>query len=49
MAAAALLSGVEVALPFFGGDLPAGIFAGLSALTVALAFVARIVAQKDIR
>lgn len=44
---AALLSGLEVALPFFGEFIPPGIFAALSFLTVAGAFIARILAQKD--
>lgn len=44
---AALLSGVEVALPFFSGTLPRGPFAALSFLAVASAFVARLVAQKE--
>lgn len=50
MLAAALLSGVEIALPLLDGYLPIapGIFAALSALTTAAAFIARIVAQKDI-
>lgn len=49
MVLAALLSGVEVALPLIGGllSIPAGIFAALSGLTVAAAFVARFVAQKE--
>lgn len=49
MIVAGILSGIEVALPL-AGDLvpvPVGIFAGLSALTTAGAFVARLVAQKD--
>lgn len=49
MIIAGILSGIEVALPL-AGDLvpvPVGIFAGLSALTTAGAFVARLVAQKD--
>lgn len=48
MFAAGLLSGVEVALPFFSAALPAGVFAGLSFATVAAAFVARLMAQKDL-
>lgn len=47
MLLAALLSGFEVALPFFT-DIPTGIFAALSALTTAAAFVARLVAQKGV-
>lgn len=47
---AALLSGVEVALPFLDGYLPVppGVFAALSLVTTAGAFIARIVAQKGI-
>lgn len=48
MILAALLSGVEVALPFFSSVIPAGIFAALSFLAVSTAFVARLVAQKDL-
>lgn len=50
MLLAAVLSGLEVALPFLAGSLPipAGAFAALSFLTVAAAFVARFVAQKGI-
>jgi len=47
---AGLLSGIEVALPLAGDalPLPSGLFAGLSLLVTAAAFVARIVAQKGI-
>lgn len=45
---AAILSGVEVALPFFAESVPRGAFAALSALTVAAAFVARLVAQRGL-
>lgn len=50
MIIAAILSGVEVALPLLDGSLPIppGVFAALSGLTVAAAFVARLVAQKGI-
>jgi len=46
---AGVLSGLEFALPYLDGclPLPPRLFAGLSGLTVAAAFVARIVAQKD--
>ena len=44
---AAVLSGVEVVLPFLGDFIPQGTFAALSFLTVAGAFIARILAQKD--
>lgn len=47
MLLAGLLSGVEVVLPFFSHSLPNGLFAALSGITVAAAFVARLVAQKD--
>jgi hypothetical protein len=47
---AGLLSGIEVALPLAGDalPLPTGLFAGLSLLVTAAAFVSRIVAQKGI-
>lgn len=45
---AAILSGVEVVLPFLSEALPRGLFAVLSFLTVAGAFVARLVAQKGL-
>lgn len=48
MVLAALLSGVEVVLPFLSEALPRGLFAVLSFLTVAGAFVARLVAQKGL-
>lgn len=50
MVAAGLLSGLEVALPFLEGWLPVptGTFAALSGITTALAFYARLVAQKGI-
>jgi len=45
---AAILSGAEVALPFVDGlaDIPRGVFATLSGITTAAAFVARLIAQK---
>lgn len=48
MALAAVLSAVEVGLPFFQDAIPRGVFAVLSMAAVAGAFVARLVAQKDI-
>ena len=50
MLIAAALSGIEVALPLLDGllPIPPGVFAGLSGLTVAAAFVARLVVQKGI-
>ena len=44
-----ILSAAEVMLPFFVDALPKGLFAALSGLTVAGAFVARLVAQRDLR
>lgn len=49
MLLAAVLSALEVALPFFQPDLPRGWFALLSGLTVGGAFVARLVAQRNLR
>ncbi len=51
MALAGLLSGLEVAMPYLDGILPVptGVFAALSGLTVAGAFIARIVAQRSLR
>lgn len=51
MAAAGLLSGCEVALPFLSGYVPQslrGWFAGLALVLTAAAFWARLVAQKSI-
>lgn len=50
MALAALLSGLEVALPLAGHLLPfgPGVFAGLSAAVTAAAFISRLVAQKGV-
>jgi hypothetical protein len=48
MILAAILSGVEVVLPFLSESIPRGTFAVLSGITVAAAFVARLVAQKGI-
>lgn len=48
MIAAGTLSGVEVALPFFASAMPHGVFATLSGISVGAAFVARLVAQKDV-
>ena len=45
---AGLLSGCEVILPFFSDSIPDKLFAALSFVFVAAAFVARIVAQKDL-
>jgi len=48
MILAAVLSAVEVVLPLFADDIPRGWFAGLSGVTVAGAFVARLIAQQGI-
>lgn len=45
---AGVLSGCEVALPILGDRIPTGAFAGLSAFFCCAAFVARLVAQKDV-
>lgn len=45
---AGVLSGIEVILPFFSDAIPRGPFAVLSFLAVAGAFVARLVAQKEL-
>lgn len=47
MIAAGLLSGAEAALPLLPLPIPPGIFAALSAVTTAAAFIARLLAQKD--
>ena len=48
MILAGVLSGVEVALPFFEPMFPHGVFAALSSIAVGAAFIARLVAQKDV-
>ena len=48
MILAAVLSAVEVVLPLFADDIPRGWFSGLSGITVAGDFVARLIAQQDI-
>lgn len=50
MIIAGLLSGLEFAIPYLDGyvDIPPRLFAALSGLTVAAAFVARLVAQKGV-
>lgn len=45
---AGVLSGCEVALPLIGDLFEPGVFAGLSAAFTCAAFIARLVAQKDI-
>ena len=48
MALAAVLSGVEIALPIFAESFPRLVFAGFSFLATVAAFVARFVAQKEV-
>lgn len=48
MVIAGILSGCEVALPLIGDAIPRNIFAALSFIFVSAAFVARLVAQKDV-
>lgn len=48
MIVAAVLSGIEVAIPFFSESLPRGLFSAVSAVTTGLAFVARLMAQQEI-
>jgi hypothetical protein len=48
MVIAGILSGCEVALPLIGDAFPKNIFALLSFLFVSAAFVARLIAQKDV-
>ena len=47
-ALAAFFSGAEIIVPLFQDALPRGVFAALSFVTVAGAFVARLVAQKEL-
>lgn len=44
---AAVLSGLEVAVPLFATDIPRGMFAILSFLITCAAFAARLVAQRS--
>lgn len=48
MVIAAILSGIEVILPFFNESIPKNVFAALSFTFVAAAFIARLVAQRDV-
>lgn len=48
MIAAFAMTAAEAVLPFFAEHLPRGVFASLSAIAVGGAFVARLVAQKDL-
>ena len=47
MLLAGLLSGIEVVFPLFVDAFPRGLFAALSALFTGAAFVARILAQRN--
>jgi hypothetical protein len=49
MGLAFLMTMAEVMLPFFVDDVPPRLFAALSGLAVAGAFVSRLVAQKDFK
>ncbi len=51
MIVAGILSGGEVALPLLDQviEIPRGLFAAASGLTVSAAFIARLMAQKGIR
>ena len=49
MVLAFLLTMAEVMLPFFSDAIPPRVFAVLSGLAVAGAFVSRLIAQKDMR
>lgn len=48
LAIAGILSGVEVILPLFHDDIPKNLFAALSLVFVTAAFIARLVAQRDV-
>ena len=48
MIIAAVLSGIEVILPFFNESIPKNVFAALSFVFVSAAFIARLVAQRDV-
>ncbi len=46
---AAVLSAAEYIIPLFADAMPRGLFAGLSGLAIGGAFVARLMAQRDIQ
>ena len=48
MVLAFVLTAAEVILPLYADDLPRGLFAALSGLAVSGAFIARLVAQRDL-
>ena len=45
---AGFFSGAEIGLPYLAPETPSGLFAGLSALATAGAFISRLVAQKGV-
>jgi len=45
---AGVLSGIEIILPMFADQFPRNVFASLSFIFVAAAFVSRLVAQRDV-
>ena len=47
MILAGLLSGGEVVLPLFIHDIPRGLFAVLSMMTISAAFITRLMAQRN--
>lgn len=48
MVLAGVLSGIEIVLPMFAEQFPRNVFAALSFIFVAAAFVSRLVAQRDV-
>lgn len=48
METAAVLSGLETALPLFSYELPHGVFAGLSFVAVVGAYIARLLMQESL-
>jgi hypothetical protein len=48
MLIAGLLSGIEIVLPLFADQFPRNLFAILSFIFVAAAFVSRLVAQRNV-
>ena len=49
MLAAFVFTAAEVMLPFFSAEVPPRVFAVMSGIAVAGAFVSRLVAQKDLQ
>lgn len=48
MALAAVLSGLEVAMPYLDGSMPQGRFAAVSAVVTSAALLARLLAQRGV-